>query len=406
VPGLSKFSVVAAAALALAACSSGSKAAEPTSRPPTSPVATTTTSTPATTATTTAALPNLAAVHIKLTPIASGLQRPVAFAVRKGDNALYIAQQTGVIVAYVNGARLPATVLDIHSEVSTGNEQGLLGITFSPDGSTLYIDYTDTNGDTRVQAFPIQGRVAQKSARRQVLFVHQPYSNHNGGEVITGPDGMLYIGLGDGGSENDPQNYGQNLSSFLSKILRINPAASGSASYSVPSDNPYVNDKQARPETWMWGLRNPWRFSFDRANGDLWIGDVGQNTWEEIDHAPAGQKGINWGWSLREADHRFKGDQPPGGRDPILELSHSDGFCAVVGGYVYRGKAIPALDGAYLYSDDCNSKVFGMTQRGGTLVANQYLGVRSNAISSFGQDASGELYVLSLGGTVYRIDQA
>jgi glucose/arabinose dehydrogenase len=166
-----------------------------------------------------------------------------------------------------------------------------------------------------------------------------------------------------------------------------------------------VNNTNARPETWMWGLRNPWRFSFDRANGDLWIGDVGQNKFEEIDYSPAGQKGVNWGWSLREGLHKFKGAQPPGGRDPILELDHSDGFCAVVGGYVYRGNKIPALDGVYLYSDNCKSDIDALTYNGSRVTAQRTLTSSSN-ITSFGEDGAGELYVISRGGTVYRIDTA
>jgi glucose/arabinose dehydrogenase len=325
-------------------------------------------------------------------------------AVRTGDNALYIAEQGGRVVAVVNGEVQNPPVLDISNGVSSGNEQGLLGIAFSGDGRTLYIDYTNRKGNTHVQALPMQGRVADVSHRRDILTVTQPYSNHNGGEVILGPDGMLYIGLGDGGSEDDPNHYGQNLASFLSKILRIDPNPRGASPYSVPAENPFVKNANARPETWMWGLRNPWRFSFDRANGDLWIGDVGQNKYEEIDYAPAGETGINWGWSLREGFHKFKGAQPPGGRDPILELDHSAGFCAIVGGYVYRGKKIPSLDGVYLYSDNCKSDIDAVTHSGMQVTGQRNL-ASSSDVTSFGEDESGELYVISRGGTVYRIDQ-
>ncbi len=373
------------------------------SRPPTSVVPTTTTAAGSGT-TANATSPDLAAVRLKLTAVARNLNRPVALAVRNGDGALYIAEQTGRIVTVSSGTTGPVPVLDIHDEVSDGNEQGLLGITFSPDGSVCYIDFTDTKGNTHVQALPMRGRVAQKAQRRELLEVNQPYSNHNGGELTIGPDGMLYIGLGDGGSAGDPHGNGQNLGTLLAKILRINPAASGSAAYSVPSDNPYVDDRDARPETWMWGLRNPWRFSFDRSTGDVWIGDVGQNAFEEIDEAPAGASGINWGWSQREGDHDYKGAEPPGARDPIIERSHQEGFCAIVGGYVYRGRAIPELDGAYLYSDNCLGKVFGAVQRNGSIVETRDLGIKANGVTSFGEDANGELYVLDLGGTVSRID--
>jgi glucose/arabinose dehydrogenase len=392
--------VLTVAALLVSACGSSGKsnAGTSASRPPTTGAATT-----APAATTSRAVANLAAVHIKLTPVATGLDRPLALAVRTGDDALYIAEQGGRIVALVNGAMQTPPVLDIGNDVSTGNEQGLLGITFSRDGKTLYIDYTDRKGDTNVQALPMQGRVADVSQRREILKVTQPYSNHNGGEVTLGPDGLLYVGLGDGGSEGDPNNNGQKLSSFLSKILRIDPDPQGASPYSVPADNPFVKNATARPETWMWGLRNPWRFSFDRANGDLWIGDVGQNLYEEIDDAPAGETGINWGWSRREGFHKFKGARPPGGRDPILELDHSDGFCAVVGGYVYRGEKIPALDGVYLYSDNCKSDIDALTHNG-TRVTGQRTLVSSQNVTSFGEDAAGELYVISRAGTVYRID--
>jgi glucose/arabinose dehydrogenase len=343
---------------------------------------------------------------VKLTPIVSGLDRPVALAVRKRDAAMYIAQQSGKIVALVDGKVLPATVLDIHDELSTGNEQGLLGITFSPDGSLLYIDYTDTSGDTHVQELPMQGRVAVKAKRREILKVNQPAANHNGGEVIFGPDNMLYIGLGDGGNQGDPQDRGQNLNDILAKILRINPVRQGASPYSVPADNPFVSNQQARPETWMYGLRNPWRFTFDRSNGDMWIGDVGQNAFEEIDYAAAGEKGINWGWSQVEGLHRFKGANPAGARLPIFETSHTGGYCAIVGGYVYRGKAIPSLDGVYLFSDNCVGKILALDQRGGKLVQEAPLGISANPPTSFGEDANGELYVLSYNGTVSRFDPA
>jgi glucose/arabinose dehydrogenase len=221
--------------------------------------------------------------------------------------------------------------------------------------------------------------------------------------VTVGPDGMLYIGLGDGGSEGDPHNYGQNLATPLSKILRIDPNPDGAASYSVPADNPFVGRKSVLPETWMWGLRNPWRFSFDRVTGDLWIGDVGQNAYEEIDFAPRGESGINWGWSAREGFHKYKGARPAGARDPIVEGAHTAAYCAIVGGYVYRGKAIPALDGVYLYGDNCRTNVEALVQKGGHAIAQRDLGVSVQSLTSFGQDDAGELYIASRAGTVYRL---
>ena len=368
-----------------------------TTRP--KPAATTSTTKPATAA-------DLANVRIALTPVVSGLESPVAVAWRAHDPNMFVAEQSGrVRVVDTNGKISPTTVLTV-GPLSNGNEEGLLGITFSPDGSKLYVDYTDPANDTHVDEYTMQGEVANVSTRRQLIVIGQPYSNHKGGEVVTGPDGMLYIGLGDGGSEGDPNHVGQNLGSLLSKILRINPAASGGAAYSVPADNPFVNRAGVRPETWMWGLRNPWRFSFDRNTGDLWIGDVGQNAYEEIDFAPAGAKGINWGWSAREGFHSFRGTTPSDARDPILETAHSQGNCAVVGGYVYRGRAVPALSGVYVFGDDCRPNLVGVVGSNGHLVAQRDLGPTVDALTSFGQDDAGELYAIARGGTVYRITAA
>jgi glucose/arabinose dehydrogenase len=287
--------------------------------------------------------------------------------------------------------------------VSHGNEQGLLDLVFSGDGAHLYIDYTDPNGDTHVDEYAMSGDVADPSSRRQVLFQRQPFANHNGGEVTFGPDGMMYIGLGDGGSEGDPQGNGQRLGTWLGKILRINPAPRGSRSYTVPSDNPFVGRAGVRPEIWMYGLRNPWRFSFDRTTRDVWIGDVGQNKYEEVDFAPASQAGINWGWNAREGFHAFTGALPPGARDPILETTHAAGNCAITGGYVYRGRAIPALAGAYVFGDFCLGELFGVTERGGRVALQRDLHLNVPTLTTFGEDPSGELYAVSREGRVYRL---
>jgi glucose/arabinose dehydrogenase len=258
--------------------------------------------------------------------------------------------------------------------------------------------------DIHVDEYTMQGETAMAASRRQVLVIDHPFSNHNGGELLTGPDGMLYIGVGDGGSEGDPNHYGQNLGTMLAKILRINPAPKGGAAYSVPADNPYVARAGARPETWMWGLRNPWRFSFDRATGEMWIGDVGQNKYEEIDLAPKGAKGINWGWSAREGFHPYNGGaQPEGARDPILETAHTDGTCAIVGGYVYRGRAIPSLRGVYMFGDNCEPRLVGVAQSGGKVVQQRNLGPRVDGLTTFGEDPAGEIYAAARGGTIFRI---
>jgi glucose/arabinose dehydrogenase len=218
---------------------------------------------------------------------------------------------------------------------------------------------------------------------------------------------MLSTGLGDGGSAGDPMNNGQSKATWLGKILRIDPAASPNGPYSVPSDNPFVSVAGARPEIWQWGLRNPWRFSFDRATGDLWIGDVGQNLYEEVDFARAGAGGVNFGWSQREGLHKFKGDRPAGAVDPVYEYSHADGGVAVTGGYVYRGTRIPDLVGAYVFADYSQGHIIALQQRNGRVTAHRDLGaVITTGISSFAQDDAGELYVLDLGGKLWRIDQA
>jgi glucose/arabinose dehydrogenase len=354
------------------------------------------------------ATPDLAAVSVGLTEVAAGLDSPVAFATRTGDNALYVAEQPGRVRVVRDGVVATAPVLDLTDDITDeGNEQGLLGLAFAPDGRHLYVDFTDNDGDTRVQEFAISASgVVDAGSRRELLSVDQPYANHNGGQLAFGPDGMLYIGLGDGGSGGDPHGNGQNLRTLLGKIVRIDVRPSGSAPYTVPPDNPFVGDADARPEIYMSGLRNPWRFSFDRATGDLWIGDVGQNAFEEIDFAAAGDHaGINWGWNPREGAHDYAGGAPPGARDPIFEYSHDEGV-SVTGGFVYRGAAIPALRGAYVFADYSAGDLQVLVERGGTLAAHEALGVHVDAVTTFGEDGAGELYVVSREGAIFRIDPA
>ncbi|TMK76149.1 MAG: PQQ-dependent sugar dehydrogenase [Actinobacteria bacterium] len=243
--------------------------------------------------------PDLAHVSIRLVHVAK-LSEPLAMAVRTGDDALYVAQKTGRVVVIRNGKVDLTPVLDLSAKTSGGGEQGLLGIAFSPDGSHLYASYTDGNGDTNVVEYAMTGDRANASSARRVLFVSQPYANHNGGNILFGPDGYLYLGLGDGGSEGDPLGTGQDMGTLLGKMLRIDPHASGGKAYTIPPDNPFVGKSGIKPEIWASGLRNPWRFSFDLLTGDLWIGDVGQNTWEEVDFQPGGSKGgqtTPWGRS-------------------------------------------------------------------------------------------------------------
>jgi glucose/arabinose dehydrogenase len=347
--------------------------------------------------------PDLDAVDVALTPVASGLSSPVAMAWRAGDPRLYVAEQTGTVrLVETNGVPVATPVLSL--PVSGGGERGLLGLVFSPDGTKLYVDYTGAGGTIHVVEYTMTGDVADPGSARELLAIPHPLSNHNGGQIAIGPEGYLYVAVGDGGGSGDPNANAQNLNTLLGKILRIDPAPSATLPYTIPADNPFVGQPDQRGEIWMYGLRNPWKFTFDRATGDMWIGDVGQGLYEEVDYAAAGQQGTNWGWNLREGFHPFNGGaQPPGGTDPLLEASHADGYCALIGGYLYRGSAIPALTGAYVFGDLCQSNLVGAVRNGSTVGQQQELGVAVSLLSSFGEDPDGELYVASLGGTISKL---
>ena len=342
-------------------------------------------------------------VTLQLVKVAT-LEQPLALAVRPHDPKLYVAEKTGRVIA-ISG-RQTRVVLDLTKKVSLGGEQGLLGLAFSPDGGELVVDYTDTDGNTRVVEYAFAAGRAVKLTKHQILFVEQPFANHNGGEVVFGPDGKLYIGLGDGGSGGDPLGNGQSLKTLLGKILRIDPVPGGPLAYTVPDDNPFVGDESARQEIWAYGLRNPWRFSFDRQTGDLWIGDVGQSAWEEVDRGPSGRGGLNFGWNAFEGDAVYDADtSAPDAVGPVYAYPHSGGGCVVTGGYVYRGKAIPSLRGTYVFGDFCMGELMGLT------VENEEARVRSlgpslSDLSSFGEDAAGEIYAMSLSGGVYRMAPA
>jgi glucose/arabinose dehydrogenase len=384
-------------ALIAAACTSHA-ALPPLSSSPSSSASSSPSGIPAPSAT-----PNLGQVSIRLVTVAK-LSEPLAMAVRPGDDGLYFAQKTGKVVAVRNGKVDPTPVLDLSAKTSSGGEQGLLGIAFSPDGTKLYASYTDVNGDTNVVEYAMSGDRANASSARRVLFVSQPYANHNGGNILFGPDGYLYFGLGDGGSEGDPLGTGQDMGTLLGKMLRIDPHASGGKAYTIPPDNPLVGKSGIKPEIWASGLRNPWRFSFDRLTGDLWIGDVGQNTWEEVDFQPGSSKGgRNYGWSCYEGNHGYRSCRPPKAVGAIYEYSHSTGGCVVTGGYVYRGSAITALDGAYVFADYCTGVMTALVQRNGRIVGKKVLATKLQSVASFGEDQNGELYVLLLSGTVFRI---
>jgi glucose/arabinose dehydrogenase len=343
-----------------------------------------------------------------------GTPNLTAMSARAGTRTLYVTQQNGVVWSVRNGTRATTPVLDLRYRVTSGGERGLLGIVFSPDGTKLYVDYTDRSGNTEVDEFAMNGRNADPASRRNVLEVDQPETNHKGGQLAFGPDADLYIALGDGGSEGDvgpghaPGGNGQSLGTLLGKILRIDPTPSGNASYTVPADNPFVHTSGARPEIWAYGLRNPWRFSFDRVTDDLWIGDVGQDAWEEIDHVPATSgrdagKGDNFGWSRLEGNHPYRGRVPAHAVPPVYEISHDTGACAVIGGFVYRGRAIRGLAGKYLFSDNCDGTIRVLSPKGNGGVTETAAGVEASSVSSFGQANDGTLYVLSLSDGIYRV---
>lgn len=372
-----------------------------------SPVSTTT-SMPARPDTTSAATPPTTTLPLGDPVVAvnrlGDFDQPVDVSYRP-DGTTYVAEQDGLVVMMKDG-QPDLLALDMTDLTSAAGERGLLGLAISPDGTMAYVDYTDNNGDTAIDEYAIgdDGTFAE-SSRRNVLSFGQPYSNHNGGEVVFGPDQLLYIGTGDGGSGGDPERRALNMGEWLGKILRIDPRQADGP-YSVPADNPFVGVAGARPEIWSVGLRNPWRFSFDRQTGDLWIGDVGQNQWEEVDVAWAadgGGRGMNFGWSAFEATHRYNDDQSPDGVTfPIYEYPHGDAGCSISGGVRYRGAAIPALVGWYVFGDYCGDKVRALRVEGGAVTGEIVLG-DVPTISAVTEAPDGELYVLSLTDGVFGI---
>jgi glucose/arabinose dehydrogenase len=310
---------------------------------------------------------------------------------RNERNRVYIVEKTGRIRVLENGRLRAAPFLDIRSQVSSGSEQGLLSIAFHPQyqrNRRFFVDFTDRNGHTRVVEYRSNGTRALTATRRQWLFVEQPYANHNGGQIAFGPDGLLYVGTGDGGAGGDPENRAQNMDSLLGKMLTLD-----------------VSRRGARPEIVALGLRNPWRFSFDRATGDLYIGDVGQNALEEIDYTPRRSPGLeNYGWDVYEGRARYEEKQPGPGTlvFPIAQYGRSEGI-SVSGGFVYRGRAVPALRGRYVYGDFGSGTIWTLRVSGGRASAPRRESIRVSGLSSFGEDAAGELYATSLEGDVYRI---
>jgi glucose/arabinose dehydrogenase len=344
---------------------------------------------------------------IRLQPLVTGLSAPVHLThAGDGSGRLFVVEQAGVVRIIRNGRLLPRPFLDIRRRVISGGEMGLLSVAFHPQYATngrFFVNYTADGGSLRTVV--AEYRVSSSDpnladpAERVLLEIAQPFRNHNGGLNLFGPDGMLYIGMGDGGSGGDPLNNGQRLDTLLGKLLRID--VDGGRPYRVPPDNPFAGRAGTRPEIWAFGLRNPWRFSFDRATGRLFLADVGQNRWEEIDLI---EKGGNYGWRIMEGAHCF---DPPEGcvraglQMPIAEYPTSLG-CAVTGGYVYRGSRIRHLVGRYLFADYCGGQLWSLRESGGRWVMETLLTTELQ-ISSFGEDQAGELYLVDHRGAVYRI---
>ncbi len=343
--------------------------------------------------------------------VVSGLELPVDIQnASDGSGRLFIVEKRGRILVLQNNQLLPQPFLDIRSEVdSRATEQGLLGLAFHPhytQNGTFFVYYIDLSGNSVVARFHVSTddpNRANPASEADLLHVNQPYANHNGGSLAFGPDGTLYIGVGDGGSEGDPLRTSQDLQTLLGKILRVNVDSGNS--YAIPPDNPFIGGG-GLPEIWAYGLRNPWRFSFDRLTGNLYIGDVGQDTWEEVDFVPAGMPGgMNFGWSYSEGMHPYQ-DQPPANATftwPVAEYSHSEG-CAVTGGYIYRGSALPEWQGVYFYGDYCSGSVWGLIQAGQDNWQSKILFSTGTKITTFGVDEAGEIYLADYqSGTLLRL---
>lgn len=350
--------------------------------------------------------------ELRLALVTDALSQPVHVAAAPGDpDRLFVVEQAGRIRILEAGVLIASPFLDITSRVSCCGERGLLSMAFDPahaENGRFYVYYTDQSGATRVVRFRVgpDPNAADPTSEELVLGVAQPYANHNGGLVAFGPDGYLYVGLGDGGSAGDPDGNGQNPSTLLGSLLRI--SVGETAGYAVPADNPFVGHPSARPEIWAYGLRNPWRFSFDRSTGDLYIADVGQARLEEVNvELRTSTGGVNWGWDTMEGTECFGSascDQS-GLTLPVLEYDHGQG-CSVIGGHVYRGSDLPDLRGTYFYSDYCSAWIRSFRYQGGEAVdRTDWTGVLDPAgnVTSMGEDARGELYVTTQSGRLYRI---
>jgi glucose/arabinose dehydrogenase len=397
---------VLALVLSLAACGSGEAARSAGTEPTRSAAATPTSAA------------HESATHgkggVRLVRVGS-FEQPVYVTGAPGDpSRVLVVQRAGQIALLLGGHAQARPFLDVSSSVYTqgGDEEGLLGLAFPADyarSGLFYVDYTVAGGDIEVVQYrrsASSANLADAASARLVLRIpHHEFSNHNGGQMAFGPEGDLYIGIGDGGSEGDPHNNGQSTDTLLGKILRIAPSAAGG--YTIPSGNPFAGQTGKRAEIWAYGLRNPWRFSFDRSSGDMIVGDVGQDEQEEVDFIPAHTgAGANYGWSVWEGTRRNKPGRAPGAVPPTLTVSHSSGYCAIIGGYVVRDRSLPSLYGRYLFGDFCRPQIESVKLSRGHASGLRATGLNVSATSSLGQDASGHIYITSLDGPVYRVAAA
>ncbi len=351
-------------------------------------------------------------VDVHLEQVATGFKMPVLVLSAPGDTGrLFVVEKGGTVRVLKHGVLLPTPFIDLGSRVTGGSEQGLLGMAFHPRDGRVVLSFTipgpTGGGRSRIATFTTGADpdVLDPASEQAVIEFDQPYSNHNGGHVVFGPDGYLYAGFGDGGSGGDPQGHGQDRNDLLGSLLRLD--LDHGLPYTIPATNPFVGQPNMRGELWNWGLRNPWRFSFDRGNGNLYIADVGQNAWEEVDVQPAASAGgENYGWNIMEGDHCYVGSScnQAGLVLPKTEYGHNDG-CSITGGFVYRGQAIPELAGTYFYSDYCSGWIRSFVYAAGHATdPRNWPSLNAHGqVTSFGEDARGELYVVTAGGTIYRI---
>lgn len=365
--------------------------------------------------------PPVQAPAVALQEVVSGLEEPTAV-VSAGDGSgrLFVTQKTGLARVVQDGSVVDTPFLDLTDAVLADSEQGFLGLAFHPeytDNGRFFVNYTRGDGATVIAEFAVSedANVADKASERVLLTIPQPYPNHNGGNLVFGPDGYLYIGMGDGGAGGDPEERGQDPSTLLGKMLRIDVDTTGGEPYAVPQDNPFVETEGAMPEIWAYGLRNPWRYSFDRETGDLWIADVGQNAFEEVNRQPADSTGgENYGWDITEAESCFneadataplEACDTEGLTGPVLEYPHSEGR-SITGGYVYRGAAIPELVGHYVFGDFASGTIWSAAAQGDGGYASTPLVDSGFLVVAFGEDEAGELYVANFGGTLHRFTTA